>query len=153
VGDRSKDGTGVLLSGSAVIFSPGVKVDGFAAVARTSVLLGGTFVVELEVLEDATNTINRPNNISKNNNIDKFPDYNVFYINNIYEYCDALNSCKNFLTLTSGAHVMASAIKNNNSRPNITCWIPWNKKSDEEEKGYYCFPNVKYYDINDVDVL
>ena len=67
VGDRSKDGTGVLLSGSAVIFSPGVKVDGFAAVARTSVLLGGTFVVELEILEDATNTINRPNNISKNN--------------------------------------------------------------------------------------
>lgn len=111
------------------------------------------YIKNNNIFSENIKVIGFKNNISKNNNIDKFPDYNVFYINNIYEYCDALNSCKNFLTLTSGAHVMASAIKNNNSTPNIICWIPWNKKSDEEEKGFYCFPNVKYYDINNVDVL
>jgi len=92
-------------------------------------------------------------NISKNHNIDKFPDYNVFYINNIYEYCDLLNSCKNFLTLSSGGHSLAAAIKKDKNRPNIICWNPWYKKSNEEEKGFYNYPNVKYYDINGVDIL
>ena len=70
MGDRSKEGNGVLLSGSAVIFSPGVKVDGRAVVPRTSVLLGGTLVVELEALEDTKNTRNITNIINNNSTND-----------------------------------------------------------------------------------
>jgi len=42
-----------------------------------------------------------------------------FIINNIYEYCDLLHSCKVFICGFSGSSALASAIKQNNSSPNI----------------------------------
>jgi hypothetical protein len=98
-----------------------------------------------------TNNINYDNiriigfkNINKNDNINYFPEYKILYIENIYEYCDIINSCENYLTSNSGAHSLASAIKQTNKTPNIFCWNHWENWPECFEKGYYHYPNVKY---------
>jgi hypothetical protein len=82
--------------------------------------------------------------LKKNENILYFPNYDVLYIEDIYEYCDIINSCKNYLTSNSGAHSLASAIKQQNETPNIVCWNHWENWPECFEKGYYYYPNVKY---------
>lgn len=84
------------------------------------------------------------NNLKKRDNIIYFPNYCTLYIENIYEYCDIIHSCENYLTSNSGAHSLASAIKQENERPNIVCWNHWENWPECFEKGYYCYPNVNY---------
>ncbi len=83
-------------------------------------------------------------NLKKNDNITYFSEYDILYIENIYEYCDIIYSCENFLTSNSGAHNLASAIKQSNETPNIVCWNHWENWPECFEKGYYHYPNVKY---------
>lgn len=84
------------------------------------------------------------NNLKKNENINYFPNYQILYVENIYNYCDIIYSCKNFLTSNSGAHSLVSAIKQTNETPNIVCWNHWENWPECFEKGYYYYPNVKY---------
>lgn len=44
---------------------------------------------------------------------------NIIEINNIFEYCDIINSCAVFVSLMSGCSVLASAIKKDNLFPEI----------------------------------
>ena len=84
------------------------------------------------------------NNIKKSQNTHYFPTYNIINVNNIYEYCDIINSCKNYLTSNSGAHSLASAIKQDKQSPTIMCWNHWENWPECYEKGYYYYPNVNY---------
>jgi hypothetical protein len=59
----------------------------------------------------------RFNNID-NINVPFFSD-EIIEINNIYEYCDIISSCKVFVCLFSGNSVLASGIKGNNLTPEI----------------------------------
>ena len=40
--------------------------------------------------------------------------YEKFYINNIYDHCDVIKSCKRYITLHSGGASLAAAIRNDN---------------------------------------
>lgn len=82
--------------------------------------------------------------INKSENIKYFSEYSTIEINNIQEYCDVLYSCKYYLTSNSGAHNLASAVKQNNETPDIICWNHWENWPECFEKGYYHYPNVKY---------
>jgi hypothetical protein len=59
-------------------------------------------------------------------------------VDNIFQYCDIIYSCKSFICLFSGGAVLASAIKQNNITPDIHCIH--NRHSD-----IYVFNNITYH--------
>jgi hypothetical protein len=61
-------------------------------------------------------------------------------VENIFEYCDILNSCRALLTVHSGAHSLAVAIRGHRSRPTIHCWCP----AGEFNARRHVFDNVEY---------
>jgi hypothetical protein len=68
------------------------------------------------------------------------PDFNtdIIVLDNIYHYCDIIYSCKVYTCLFSGCSVLASAIKQHNTSPDIHCFH--NKYSD-----IYIFNNITYH--------
>ena len=66
-------------------------------------------------------------------------------INNLIDYYNLIGSCFGTITLHSGAHVMASTIKNM-YRPNIqnTCIIP---RSNYLVGSLYCYDNANYIQV------
>ena len=61
--------------------------------------------------------------VFKNINNRITPDFNTntIQVNDIFEYCDIIYSCKVFVCLHSGSSVLASAIKQDNILPEIYC--------------------------------
>ena len=102
------------------------------------------YIIDNKIDKNNIRTINFKN-INKPQNNYYFPEYNVLDVNNIYEYCDIIFSCENYLTSNSGAHNLASAIKQENEKPNIVCWNHWEHWPECFEKGYYHYPNVIYF--------
>ena len=73
-----------------------------------------------------------------------FGEYETLNIKNIYEYADVLKSCNTFITICSGAHSLAAAIKNDNNSPQIICYYPHVHFTNEGRKGFYTYKNVEY---------
>lgn len=65
---------------------------------------------------------------------------NTYTIKSIYDLCDVIYSCKVFLCLFSGASVLASAIKQDTSSPDIYCF----HDSKYTDTRSYKFNNVTY---------
>ena len=63
-----------------------------------------------------------------------------YILNSIYEYCDLLHSCKAFICGYSGSSVLASAIKQDASNPEIYCFT----NTDPEKYFIYKFKNINY---------
>lgn len=72
-------------------------------------------------------------------------DYKKLIINDIYQLCDTIKSCKNFICRFSGSHVLASSIKRENEYPKIKCLASWWPMEHWHNFG---FPNVDYIKIN-----
>ena len=71
------------------------------------------------------------------------PDFGTdsIVVNNIFEYCDVLASCKIFVCLMSGGCVLASALKQTNEYPKINCF----HHSNPDKFNYvYIFDNVEW---------
>jgi hypothetical protein len=73
-----------------------------------------------------------------------FGNYESLVINNIYEYCDVLKSCKMFITICSGSHSLAAAVKRDSAFPRIICYFPYGHYTPEAIKGFYHYKNVEY---------
>jgi hypothetical protein len=65
-----------------------------------------------------------------------FPKY---HINNIFEHCDVINSCQNYITVLSGGSVLASAVGNRN-----TFVILNNHHEDTYKNNCFIFENINY---------
>lgn len=62
-------------------------------------------------------------------------------VEDIFHYCDVINSVKGFATVFSGACVMASAIRQDRDRPSIHCLVT----RQFYNVGFFVFPNVRYH--------
>lgn len=60
-------------------------------------------------------------------------DFKTFYANSIFEYCDYISSCKNFICLLSGSHSLAQSLRKNN----IYCIISNYLYNIHYEKGLF----------------
>jgi hypothetical protein len=70
---------------------------------------------------------------------------NIWYIDNIFEYCDVLASVSGFISLHSGAHTLAAAIKNQfNSTLDNVCIIRKSNYDNCFKNGLFIFDNVEY---------
>ena len=66
-------------------------------------------------------------------------DYEKYEVNNIFEHCDLINSCENYITLFSGGAVLASAVNN----PNTFVIMGEFNRYNYETKNFI-FPNQNY---------
>lgn len=80
-----------------------------------------------------------PNKITKHEI--PIPGVDKIMINDIFHYCDVINSVKGFATVFSGACVLASAIRQNRDRPSIHCLVT----KQFYNVGFFIFPNVRYH--------
>jgi len=82
------------------------------------------------------------NNINTNSfnikNIKKTKNDPIF-INNIYEYCDLINSCVKSIFFNSGANSLSSAIKQDKTKPEI------NTISFKRYYNTYIYDNIEYF--------
>ena len=64
---------------------------------------------------------------------------------NIFEYCDLINSCKKFICVWSGSSVLAAAINKNNA-VQIDCFIPRYQDNNwgVNDKSFYWYNNINY---------
>lgn len=69
------------------------------------------------------------------------PSIAQFFIKDIWHYCDVLASCAGFITVHSGAHVLAVALRNERREPRIHCMI----KKHLFNSRMVVFKNVNYY--------
>jgi hypothetical protein len=76
----------------------------------------------------------------ENRDIEELND-EPYKINNIYEFCDLLYSCKVFVTTFSGAAVLASTIKQDSNTPEIYSFYHTNTNDDP---SIYKFDNANY---------
>lgn len=94
-------------------------------------------ILDVELIPDVNVYGNRFYNIHETKKIDT--KYNKIQIFNIFNHCDVINSCKNYITLHSGSAVLASAINNKNT------FVIMN---DETKYAYdtrnFIFPNQNY---------
>ena len=66
-------------------------------------------------------------------------NHEAHIIHSIYDLCDAMYSCKVFLTVFSGASVLASAVKQDATSPVIYCF-----HTPDRYPPDYMFKNIKY---------
>lgn len=86
----------------------------------------------------------------------KFNSYDVNHIENeilienIFQYCDAIFSAKNFISLHSGGHSLASAIQNDyNKDLQIFCIITDSNYQYSVNRSSFIFDNVEYHLIKE----
>lgn len=75
----------------------------------------------------------------------KIENIEYLQVNNLFHYCDIINSCDTIIIVNSGINSLASAIKENNIKPSILCYNPWEHFTPEEIKGCYNYKNVEYF--------
>lgn len=109
--------------------------------------------ITLNILEDFTQWICRWNNYNihdmiilssrySGNHGGGLLQYNKgYFVKDIFEYCDIMNSCKAFLVSESGGQVLASALRANN--PNINVFGLQTTKSVNNR--YFLMPNILVY--------
>ena len=74
----------------------------------------------------------------------RFPELQTHDVANIFEYCDALYSCKAFLTVHSGAQSLAVALRHKRPDMGIYCCCTVNQYNG---KGYI-YDNVRYHIVD-----
>lgn len=84
------------------------------------------------------------NILSKNHNLYEFECENTIMINNIFDYCDFINSAFGFVGLNSGASHLTSAIKQEHGDLKSICIIPEDWYNMQKQKGIFLFDNVEY---------
>jgi hypothetical protein len=75
----------------------------------------------------------------------KLPIIEYLKVNSLIHYCDIIKSCDTIIIVNSGINSLSAAIKENNSKPNIICYNPWEHFTPEAIKGYYNYKNVEYF--------
>lgn len=60
-------------------------------------------------------------------------DFDTHYVDSIYQYCDAIGSCKQFVSLMSGGHSLSQAIRKTENY----CIIPRKLFDIHKEKGLF----------------
>jgi hypothetical protein len=72
------------------------------------------------------------------------PDFgtDVIVVNNIFEYCDMIASCKVFTCLMSGCSTLASALKRDNEYPKIHCF---HHTTPDKFNYIYVFDNIDWH--------
>jgi len=76
-------------------------------------------------------------------------EFNITKISteDIFHYCDLINSCKKFICLWSGSSVLSASIKNKYKKDlEIECFKNFNshKTFGSEDKVHFWFDNIKY---------
>lgn len=69
-------------------------------------------------------------------------------IGTIFDYVNAIYSCKELITIYSGAAVLASAIKQISCSPEITTFITSRNLNHEKENVNFIFDNVNYIELS-----
>jgi hypothetical protein len=75
----------------------------------------------------------------------KISNIQYLKINSLINYCDIIKSCDTIIIVNSGINSLASAIKQDESKPNIFCYNPWAHFTPEEIKGCFNYKNVEYF--------
>jgi hypothetical protein len=71
----------------------------------------------------------------------RIPELTSLVVDNIFEYCDILKSCRALVTVHSGTHSLAAAIRRDRLKPIIHCYC-----TPEQFNGRgYIFDNVEYF--------
>lgn len=104
------------------------------------------------ITETFTNIFNKYPNLTKKKVIFSSlsnrttPNLNtdIFTVNNIYEYCDAIYSCKVHLSVMSGSVCLASALKEDNEFPKIYCVHNHANQIVPKKGTMYFFDNVTF---------
>lgn len=60
-------------------------------------------------------------------------EFETFYVDSIFNYCDAISSCKYFVSLMSGGHSLAQAFRDKET----FCIIPQNLYNEHEKRGLF----------------
>lgn len=66
-------------------------------------------------------------------------------VNSLIQYCDFIKNCDTIIIVNSGINSLASAIKQNDIKPNILCYNPWAHFTPSAIKGCYNYKNVEYF--------
>jgi hypothetical protein len=69
-------------------------------------------------------------------------------VHSLINYCDVIKSCDTIIIVNSGINSLASAIKQNDSKPLIMCYNPWSQRNPQQIKGFYNYKNVEYFQSN-----
>ena len=75
----------------------------------------------------------------------KIPHISYLKITSLLNYCDVIKSCDTIIIINSGINSLASAIKQDDLKPNILCYNPFSHFSPEKYKGSYHYKNVEYF--------
>jgi hypothetical protein len=75
----------------------------------------------------------------------KISNIEYLKVNSLINYCDIIKSCDMIIIVNSGINSLASAIKQNDSKPNILCYNPWSHYTPQQIKGCYNYKNVDYF--------
>jgi hypothetical protein len=75
------------------------------------------------------------------NNIVFLSNVEKYEIGSLEHYCDVLFSCRAFITIHSGAHSLAVALRRERAAPTIHCFCP----SEKYNRNHFIYDNVKYY--------
>jgi len=75
----------------------------------------------------------------------KISNIEYYSIDSLYIYCDVIKSCYMLIVQNSGIHSLAAAIKQDSKLPNILCYNQFETFTEQENKGYYNYKNVEYY--------
>lgn len=94
-------------------------------------------IFELEIEADVNTFKDRFFNLHESQSITT--NFNKYKITNIFQHCDVIYSCKNYITLHSGGAVLASAINNSNT------FVIMNESiRNVYDTKTFIFPNQKY---------
>jgi hypothetical protein len=75
----------------------------------------------------------------------KIPNIEYLKVNTLIDYCDVIKSCDTFIVCNSGISSLSSAIKQDESKPNILCYYFFSHYSKELMKGCHFFKNIEYF--------
>ena len=75
----------------------------------------------------------------------KIPQIEYLKVNSLIHYCNVIKSCDMIIIVNSGINSLASAIKQNDIKPDIMCYNPWSHFTPQQIKGCYNYKNVDYF--------
>mgnify|MGYP001810084150 CR=1 FL=1 len=74
-------------------------------------------------------------------NIFRIDGIDPIQLSNLYHYCDVIYSCRAFVTVHSGAHCLAAALRHDPSRKIVTCLV----SRDFYNARMAIFPGIEYF--------
>ena len=78
------------------------------------------------------------------NHVQYFNGSNIYFINDIFDHCDVIASCKRYITLLSGASVLASAIIGKTNKKNTEVILVGDFIDKVLNLKYFYFDNLIY---------